>query len=284
MKSIATCGMADRAPRTLFVRILAGWLMVSACCAPAGAAQSTSAAGAGGDDLHQLREEVQQLKAQQQQILDSLDELKKLVKGNAGPPSPKAPDKVSVAGEAFRGENAATVVLIEYGDFQCPFCRRFEHDTYPQIRETYIKTGKLKYFYRDFPLNFHDRALPAARASHCAAEQGKFWEMHDGLLMDSASLTPTDIDDKATRLGLDVKKLDSCMSSDHFADVIQHSMDEANNMQINGTPTFLIGTIDPNGNVVSVKRTVVGAMPFTTFKAAIDPLLVAAAGPAQAKK
>jgi protein-disulfide isomerase len=271
----------DRAARTLFVPMLAGWLMVAAW-APAGAAPSAGTAG--GDDLHQLREEVQQLKAQQQQILDSLDELKKLVKGNAGPPSPKAPDKVSVAGEAFRGENVATVVLIEYGDFQCPFCRRFEHDTYPMVYEAYIKTGKLKYFYRDFPLSFHEHAMPAARASHCAAEQGKFWEMHDGLLMASASLTPSDIDDKANRLGLDVKKLDACMASDHFADVIQRSLDEANSMQITGTPTFLIGTIDANGNVVSVKRTVVGAMPFNAFKAAIDPLLLAAAGPAQAKK
>jgi protein-disulfide isomerase len=182
---------------------------------------------------------------------------------------------MSLAGEPFKGERTATLAIIEYADFQCPFCRHFEHDVYPQIRDGYINTGKVKYFHRDMPLPFHQGAMPAARAAHCASEQGKFWEMHDSLLGDSASLSAADIDERAGKLGLNVSKLDECISSDRFADIIQRGVTEANEMRVSGTPTFIIGTLDAQGTLMSVKKTVVGANPFEAFKAALDPLLAA---------
>ena len=227
------------------------------------------------DELTKLKDQVAQLNAQQQQILASLDELKKMMKG-PGQPALKPPPTMSVAGELYKGEPAAKVAIIEYADFQCPFCRRFESQVYPNIRDSYINTGKLKYFHRDMPLVFHQGAMPAARAAHCASEQGKFWEMHDSLLGDAASLTPADIDERAGKLGLNVPDLDKCIASDRFADIIQRGISEASAMQISGTPTFIIGTLDANGNVMSVKKTVVGASPFEAFKAAIDPLLASA--------
>ena len=227
------------------------------------------------DELATLKDQVAQLNAQQLQILASLDELKKMVKG-PGQPELKPPPTMSVAGELYKGEPAARVAIIEYADFQCPFCRRFESQVYPNIRDRYIQTGKLKYFHRDMPLVFHQGAMPAARAVHCASEQGKFWEMHDSLLGDAASLTPADIDDRAGKLGMNVSELDKCISSDRFADIIQRGITEASTMQISGTPTFIIGTLDAQGNLMSVKKTVVGASPFEAFKAAIDPLLVSA--------
>ena len=227
------------------------------------------------DELAKLKDQVAQLNAQQQQILASLDELKKMMKP-PGPPALKPPPTMSVAGELYKGEPAAKVAIIEYADFQCPFCRRFESQVYPNIRDSYIRTGKLKYFHRDMPLVFHQGAMPAARAVHCASEQGKFWEMHDSLLGDAASLTPADIDDRAGKLGINVSALDKCISSDRFADIIQRGITEASTMQISGTPTFIFGMLDADGNVMSVKKTVVGASPFEAFKAAIDPLLAAA--------
>jgi protein-disulfide isomerase len=227
------------------------------------------------DDLASLKEEVARLESQQQQILNSLDELKKMMRG-PGQPALKPPETMSVAGEPYKGEPNATLAIIEYADFQCPFCRRFEHDVYPQIRDSYINTGKLKYFHRDMPLPFHDGAMPAARAVHCAAEQGKYWEMHDSLLGDTASLSAADIDERAGKLGLNVSALDSCISSNRFADIIQRSIAEGTQMQISGTPTFIIGTLDAQGKLMSVKKTVVGAYPFDTFKAALEPLLAAA--------
>src|SRR5579859_702906 len=95
------------------------------------------------DDLASLKEEVARLESQQQQILNSLDELKKMMRG-PGQPALKPPETMSVAGEQYKGEPNATLAIIEYADFQCPFCRRFEHDVYPQIRDSYINTGKLK--------------------------------------------------------------------------------------------------------------------------------------------
>jgi protein-disulfide isomerase len=227
------------------------------------------------DDLLKLKDEVARLNAQQQQILDSLDELKKMLKG-PGQQALKPPETMSVAGELFKGQHTATLAIIEYADFQCPFCRRFEHDVYPQIRDSYVNTGKVKYFHRDMPLPFHQGAMPAARAAHCASEQGKFWEMHDSLLGDAASLSSADIDERAGKLGLNVSKLDECISSNRFADIIQRGVTEATEMQVSGTPTFIIGTLDAQGTLLSVKKTVVGALPFETFKAALEPLLAAA--------
>jgi protein-disulfide isomerase len=226
------------------------------------------------NDIGKLQEEVARLSLQQQQIIASLDELKKLVRG-PGQPALKPPETMDVAGELFKGEPTARLAIIEYADLECPFCRRFETDIYPQIRDSYVNTGKLKYFHRDMPLPFHEGAMPAARAIHCASEQGKFWEMHDSLLAATASLSAADIDERAGKLGLNVSELDQCISSERFANIIQRSVTEATQMQISGTPTFLIGTLDAQGKLVSVKSTVVGAHPFETFRAALDPLLVA---------
>jgi protein-disulfide isomerase len=239
------------------------------------AAVGAGAAQPSNDDLANLKDEVARINVQQQQILASLDELKKMLKSPGQPPLKVRPT-MSVAGEPFKGAPAAKLAIIEYADFQCPFCRRFEHDIYPQIRDSYVNTGKLKYFHRDMPLSFHQGAMPAARAVHCATEQGKFWEMHDSLLEDAASLSVADIDAQAGKLGLNVAALDKCVSSDRFADIIQRSITEANEMQITGTPTFIIGTLDAQGNLMSVKKTVVGATSFEAFKAALDPLLATA--------
>src|SRR3569833_3426101 len=119
-------------------------------------------------ELHELQDEVHHLEAQQQQILDSLDELKKLVCGGGGLLFVLLLVFVCVVCEVFRGEAGAPLAIIEYADFECPYCRRFEHDTWPQIRDTYIKTGKVKYFYRDFPLGFHAHSTSAAQAARCA--------------------------------------------------------------------------------------------------------------------
>jgi protein-disulfide isomerase len=262
--------------------MLAG--IISACvCIPAALAQQSQPPQA--EDPVALKNDIQQLKTQQQQILDSLAELKKLVNSRVSNAQPalKVPDTMSVDGELFRGEATAPVAIIEYADIECPFCRHFEHDIYPRVFDNYIKTGKVRLYYRDMPLPFHEHAMSAAMAAHCAGEQGKFWEMHDSLFIDkiptpgpngrSSGLTTGDIDERAANLGLDTTKLDDCMASTRFADVIKRSTDEAAKMNIDGTPTFVIGTIGPNSNIVTVKKTIVGAQPFGAFKAAIDPLL-----------
>ena len=268
--------------------LLAGTMAAFLCSAAVRAQQPVPQQG---EDPVALKNDVQQLKEQQQQILDRLDELKKLLnsrRGEKAQPAINAPDTISVDGELFRGDATAPVAIIEYGDIECPFCRHFKQVGYPQIFDEYIKTGKARFYFRDMPLSFHEHAMPAARAEHCAGEQGKFWEMHDSLFTDKPgaigpgpggrdrTLTQESIDECAGALGMDTAKLDACMASTRFADLIQRSSDEAAKMNIEGTPTFLIGTIGPNGNIVKVNKPVVGALPFEAFKAVIDPLLAPA--------
>jgi protein-disulfide isomerase len=263
----------SRVLRLLLIGVLGVFLYPSLATAQQSAPSSE-------DEITTLRNDVQQLKTQQQQILDRLDELKKLLSGRGGtastPSAIKAPDIMSVQGELFRGDASSTVAIIEYGDFECPFCRHFQHDVYPQVLDKYIKSGKVKYFYRDMPLPFHSHALPAARAARCAGEQGRYWEMYDALFADKLASTAAEIDDQAKGVGVDTVKLDACVNSDRFAAVIHRNVDEASKMQIRGTPTFLIGTMSPGSDRINIKATVVGAQPFEAFKAAIDPLLTPA--------
>jgi protein-disulfide isomerase len=266
--------LAIMSTASLKLRILLSCALTA--CLGAATAAAQQPAPDQGSDLVTLKNDVQQLKAQQQLILDRLDELKKLLnKGSANAqPAVNAPDTMSVKGELFRGEATATVAIIEYGDIECPYCRRFKRDIYPQLVNAYIKTGKVKFYYRDMPLPFHEHAMPAAQAAHCAGEQGKFWEMQDSLFADkTAALATSDINDHASKLGLDTAKLDACMTSDRFAEVIRHSSEEAAKMNIEGTPTFLIGILSPDGDVVNVKKPIIGALPFDAFRSAIDPLL-----------
>jgi protein-disulfide isomerase len=267
--------------RPLLAGTMAAFLFTAAAKAQQPAPQQ-------GEDPAAMRNDIQQLKAQQQQILDRLDELKKLLNTRRAPdaqPEVNAPETMSVDGELFRGDATAPVAIIEYGDIECPFCRHFKQVVYPQIFDEYIKTGKARFYYRDMPLSFHEHAMPAARAENCAGEQGKFWEMHDALFTDKPeaigpgpggrdrTLSPDSIHDSAAALGLDTTKLDACVASTRFADLIKRNADEAAKMNINGTPTFLIGTIGPNGNIVKVSKPVVGALPVEAFQAVIDPLL-----------
>jgi protein-disulfide isomerase len=229
-------------------------------------------------EVRRLSDDVEQLKTQQQKILDSLSELKSVngkalaAKGN-DLPAVNLPQTLNLSGESFRGDASAQVVIIEYGDFECRFCRRFEQLTYPQVRDAYISTGQVRYYFRDLPLEMHTLAMPAAQAVHCAAEQGQYWPMHDSLFADHGIMEAADIDKRAAKAGVDVTKLNACTASDRFAGVIQHSIEEASRAGIRGTPTFLIGALSPGGEEVNITQAIVGAEGLDAFKAAVDPLL-----------
>ena len=219
-------------------------------------------------DLSALRTDIRALQAEQQRIISRLDELKQILQTNSQPP----PISVSVRGERFRGDSAARVAIIEYADFECPYCGAYERSTFPQILSDYIATGKLKYFYRDFPLPGHARALPAARAARCAGEQGKYWEMHDSLFARQEALSAPALLDRAQTLGLDMAQFTECQSSQKYADDIQNSISEAQQLRIDGTPTFFLGVVEPSGDVTIEKR-LQGTAPFEVFKTGIDALL-----------
>jgi protein-disulfide isomerase len=221
-------------------------------------------------ELSALRTDIRALQAEQQQIITRLDELKQLLQPSSQPPAPVT--SVNVRGETFRGDSGARVALIEYADFECPYCGEYERKTFPQILSDYVQTGKLKYFYRDLPLPMHARALPAARAAHCAGEQGKYWEMHDSLFAKQDALSAPAVLERAQTLGLDTAKFTECLSSEKYTADIQKNVSEAQKMGIDGTPTFFLGVVEPSGDVTIEKR-LQGAAPFDVFKTAVDALL-----------
>jgi protein-disulfide isomerase len=188
-------------------------------------------------DLSLLRTDVRALQAEQQQIISRLDELKQLLQANgrpnfAVPPAPQPPSTLDVQGENFRGDNAARVAIIEYADFECPYCGEHARQVYPQISDEYIKTGKVKYFYRDLPLPSHPHAMSAARAAHCVGDQGKYWEMFESLFAKQTALSEPALLERVRNFGLDTDKFSNCLSSDKYTEDIRKSMSEAQTLGI----------------------------------------------------
>jgi protein-disulfide isomerase len=222
-------------------------------------------------------DEMKTIAEQQRQILSTLNEIKGLLESNAAvrPPQPQPPappSALTLHDEAFRGQDGATVAIVEYADYECPYCGQYEHDIYPQISKDYIQTGKVRYFFRDLPLPMHPHAMVAAHAARCAGEQGKYWEMHDSLFAKQNAIRDVDMPDRAKQLGLDTAKFSECLSSNRYVDDINRSAAEAQNMGIEGTPTFFVGKLDSAGGVTNLKP-IVGARPYEAFKSVIDGLL-----------
>jgi len=166
------------------------------------------------------------------------------------------------------GNKNAKVTIIEFSDFQCPFCRRFGKDTLPQIKKEYIDTGKVQFAYRHFPLTaIHPMAVPTAQASECANEEGKFWQLHDKIFEEQEKLSPgstaqfeaSDIKRWASELGLNTTQFNQCLDSGKFAKNVTDDEQEGQKLSVSGTPTIFV-----NGQVV------VGAQPYSAFKTLID--------------
>jgi len=193
------------------------------------------------------------------------------------PSQPGAPQlfRVSIDDDPVKGNPNAPVTVIEFSDFQCPFCSRFFKQTLPQLEENYINTGKVKLVYKDLPLdNLHPNARPAHIASECADEQGKFWEYHDVLFtkqsewqrLPSADLSST-LTVYASELGLQTTSFESCLQSQDIADEVNKDTLEAASYGATGTPTFFIGS-EKDGFIK-----LVGAQPYAAFQAVIDKQL-----------
>lgn len=139
------------------------------------------------------------------------------------------------------GREDAPVTIIEFSDYQCPFCRKYHADTFAELKKNYIDTGKVRYITRDFPLSFHANAQSAALAAHCAADQNNFWEMRDLLLGTSADLSSDSITKYAEQLHLDMNGFRACQSAEKYAGDIQKDLAAASSLGVNATPTFVIG-------------------------------------------
>src|SRR5215469_11967606 len=192
----------------------------------------------------------QQRQSQMQKVIGDLQKRANL---KVGLPQPR----VSVAAEGpTRGPKDAPVTIVEFSDFECPYCGA-AHDTVEQVMSTYA--GKVRLVYRQFPLSFHPHAAKAAEASLCALDQGKFWEYHDVLFKNQKKLEPTDLKAHATEVGMDVQKFDQCLESGDKKKSVDADQQAGLAAGVGGTPAFFINGIFLNG-----------AQPMDEFKKTID--------------
>ena len=193
------------------------------------------------------------------------------------PSQPSAPAifRVSLDDDPVKGDPNAPVTVIEFSDFQCPFCSRFYQQTLSQIEKDYIDTGKVKFVYRDLPLDsIHPNARPAHIAAECADEQGKFWDYHDVLFdkqsewsrLPAADLQST-LNQYASDLGLQSSSFENCLKSEKIADEVNKDTLDAARLGATGTPAFYIG----NEKDGFIKLS--GAQPYPRFQAVIDAQL-----------
>jgi protein-disulfide isomerase len=187
----------------------------------------------------------------------------------AAPTQPSAPPTQAAGGEvtlddAFSiGSDDAPVTMVEFTDYQCPFCGRFYSQTLDQIKTEYVDTGKVKLYIKDFPLDsIHPQARPAANAARCAAEQGNFWDFHDKLFDNQGSLSESNYKIWAGEIGVDQAQFDSCLDSKKYDELVTADLNEGTAAGIRGTPGFIV-----DGQLVS------GAQPFAAFQQIIEASL-----------
>ena len=190
-----------------------------------------------------------------------------------GAPGAPVDDKVSIAFNASAysvGRDDAPLVMVEYTDYQCPFCQQFHNTTWNELKKNYIDTGKVRFVSRDFPLDFHENAKRAAIAARCGGEQGKFWELRHVMIVNADKLQPDRLISYAKDVGLDVGKFSTCVFADKYKDEVEKSYAEGLSAGVSGTPSFVLGRIS-NGKLEGVR--LVGAMPYATFDSKIRELL-----------
>ncbi|SRR5581483_8948642 len=192
---------------------------------------------------------------------------------NAEPPRViTIPTELVVRVDANRalGSASAKVAIVEFGDYQCPYCRAFHVGTLPQLQTAYIDTGKVRYFYKDFPLSIHEHAFGASVAAYCAGAQGRYWQMQELLYAEQARLGVELYGELAGELKLDPERFQACRKSAAARGAVRRDVGEGRDLGINATPSFILGYIEQDR--VVVKRTAAGAPSFEVFAKEIEAL------------
>jgi protein-disulfide isomerase len=213
-------------------------------------------------------------------IKKELAELKALVQQQRTAPPAPAPARpnaigkmVEVAGAAFKGRADAPLTIVEFSDYQCPFCARHVAQTIPGLDKEYIQTGKVKYVFRNYPIeSIHPNAFKAAVAAECANEQNKYWPMHDRLFANQRLLADAQLPGHAAAVGLQVSAFQTCLASGKFDAKIRKDMNDAVAVGITGTPGFVIGKTNGT-SAIRVDAFIPGARAFAGFKSELDRLL-----------
>jgi protein-disulfide isomerase len=244
--------------------VIASWLAMSIVLGPRDA-------WAGASD-EAIKAAIEELKQGQAEIRKDIAEILKRLP----PPPPPAIEKlgkpVALGSLAPRGKADAPLTIIEFSDYQCPYCKRHVDQTLPKLLSDYIDTGKARYAFRDYPLDqIHPLAAKAAEAARCAGDQGKYWEMHDRLFGNQKELQPEKLPAHAEALKLDAAAFRACLDDSRHAARVKEDLQAGEDLGARGTPMFVVGPA--GGNQVTSGVVIHGAQPIAVFKSEIEKLL-----------
>lgn len=188
-------------------------------------------------------------------------------------PDPSAPRQVkglAIKGSSVRhASGSGEIALVEFTDYECPFCGKYERETAPLVRKDFVDTGRIKHVVFNFPLDaVHPRARKAAEAAECAGRQGKYWQMHQRIFSDQKLLAEDDLLKSAVQLGLDREAFLKCLGGEASGDVTA-DQGEGLRLGVRATPTFFLGKVERDGSVKLISQ-LDGALPFEKFRAALD--------------
>lgn len=214
--------------------------------------------------LFDIRKEVQALRAEVKALQPSRN-------GGTAQGERRSFPRVAMGPHPRLGDAAAPVAIVEFSDYQCPYCMRHATETLPRLIAQYVDTGKIQYVMRDFPLSFHANARLASSAATCAGQQGRYWEMHDALFGRERTLDREFYIATAARLELNLAAFQACLDEPAREAELDQSLAEATALGVSGTPAFFIGRVD--GDAITNAVQITGAQPYSAFAREIERLL-----------
>lgn len=225
-------------------------------------------------ELSTLKDDLERIKIELEEIKKELRLIRQLFSQRPSQPTQSAPvvANVNIAGNPILGVKDAPITLIEFSDYQCHFCSRFFQTTLPTLKADYIDTGKVRYVFRDFPLDrIHPYARKAAEAAHCTGDQGKYWEMHDLLFKNQQALQVEHLKTYARSLNLNPAAFDDCLEQGKYAAEVQKDYEDGVGAGVRGTPGFFVGKTRADDTIEGAL--INGARPLAVFRQEIERLL-----------
>ena len=188
------------------------------------------------------------------------------------PPEAALTTELLLDGEPVLGSSRAPLTIVEFSDFECPYCRLFHEEVLPSLQREYIDTGLVRFIHKDLPLPFHKKARPAAAAARCAGEQNRYWDLYSALFHQQTCLECKGVVGITESIDLNTSALRACMKRKATETLITTNVSEAELHNIRATPTFVIGPSRSDGKHHG--DVIEGAMPWPQFKALIDQQLM----------
>ena len=234
------------------------------------------------DQIADLRQQVEELRVGQRQMTDLLTEIQSVLGGagrsaapagrRAAPTSPQASVDLDLTGVSVLGSDEAPVTIVEFSDFECPYCAQHFERVMPRIKKELVDTGKARYAFVNMPLPMHENAFFYSEAALCAGEQGKFWEMHDLLFQEQQVMSRDSLADLGRRLGLEESGYRDCLVGRAFQKQVSDEFDLGFAAGLQATPSFYVGRTNPESNVIRGERHLRGIRSFADFERVVDQL------------